>query len=242
MNLLVSPEFRTGSPTICYPISFGLTVIKRVCRSTMQADTYSLQAGVESADVIRAAVAHARDQLDLKGWENSAASQIPAVWITDCKSSESALNRPTIANTTDKRLGIGIASLRQSLWRERYSGEDGDPAGSDETPDSDVATGLVRWIDTDCMIADPLTKQMDPEQLIEAPDQGFGDITQPMSSIQKKENQTTPKKKNKGSGPRSRGRRKRPRTPSAFRSEHRTIGKGAGTGTFLYRSITLDRS
>ena len=54
--------------------------------------------------------------LDRSDWETSAASVIPSVWFTDCRSAHDALNRP-IQKGVDKRLGIELAALRQSLWR-----------------------------------------------------------------------------------------------------------------------------
>lgn len=38
-------------------ISFSSTIVRRVCRSTMQAEAYSVQAGVEEGDRVRAAAA-----------------------------------------------------------------------------------------------------------------------------------------------------------------------------------------
>ena len=54
----------------------------------------------------------------------------------------------------------------------------------DELPEE--ATDLVRWIDTDVMIADPLTKAMEPVKLIEMLDTNVWDITQPIEAVQKK--------------------------------------------------------
>ncbi len=48
--------------------------MKRVCRSTVQAETYSLQAGVEEGDRLRAAIADLKGVLDIKKWDASSAS------------------------------------------------------------------------------------------------------------------------------------------------------------------------
>ena len=44
----------------------------------------------------------------------------------------------------------------------------GDPFYDDYKPADDQLTDIVRWIDTDVMIADPLTKVMEPTKLVEA--------------------------------------------------------------------------
>ena len=39
---------------------------------------------------------------------------------------------------------------------------------SDTPPNSSDATDVCRWVDTDCMLADALTKLMSPEKLVTA--------------------------------------------------------------------------
>ena len=74
--------------------------------------------------------------------------------MTDCKSLELTLSNPKCNKHSDKRLSIEIASLRQELWRK--AGEKaGDPSYDDYKPADDQLTDIVRWIDTDVMIADP---------------------------------------------------------------------------------------
>ena len=97
------------------------STLKRVCRSTLTAETYQMELGVEAADQLRAAIADMFEPLSRKQWEMEATSAIQLVWVTDCDSSRSALVRPTMGKPTDKRLGITIASLRQAIWRR--SGE-----------------------------------------------------------------------------------------------------------------------
>ena len=62
----------------------------------------------------------------------------------------------------------------------------GDPRLSDNRPSDEEATDKVRWIDTDVMIADPLTKIMSAEKLNEAMDSNTWDFEQPIESIMKK--------------------------------------------------------
>ena len=91
--------------------------LKRVCRSTLTAETYQMELGVEAADQLRVAIADMFEPLSRKQWEIEATSAIQLVWMTDCDSSRSALVRPTMGEPTDKRLGITIASLRKAIWR-----------------------------------------------------------------------------------------------------------------------------
>ena len=91
--------------------------------------------------------------------------------------------RPAQAKMADKRLSIEIAAMRQSLWREPGQ-ETGNPAYEDKMPE--IRTDYVRWVDTDVMIADPLTKAMDPSKMQTALDSNFWDLSQPIESVIKK--------------------------------------------------------
>ena len=66
-----------------------------------------------------------------------------------------------MSKITDRRLGIEVAALRQSLWRK--PGEELGACLEDERPSRDEAADVVQWIDTDIMIVDPLTKAMSSE-------------------------------------------------------------------------------
>ena len=134
-----------------------------------------------------------RGQLDSRNWEATAAANLQQIWFTDCKSVHDALVNPVMAKMADKRLSIEFASMRQSLWRER--GEKvGDPTVQDEMPKH--PTDKVRWIDTDVMLADPLTKQMEAIKLIEALDSNMWNIRQPIESIVKKRAKQLSRRKN----------------------------------------------
>ena len=90
---------------------------------------------------------------------------------------------PKCQKHSDKRLSIEIASLRQSLWR-RKGDEKGDPHHEDNIPID--PTDKIRWIDTDVMIADPLTKLMASSKLSEAIETNWLDTSQPIDSVIKK--------------------------------------------------------
>ena len=157
-------------------------MLKRVCRSTLTAETYQMELGVEAADQLRAAIADMFEPWSRKQWEIEATSAIQLVWVTDCDSSRSALVRPTMGKPTDKRLGITIAYLRQAIWRRREEAI-GAPMVTDTLPSSSDATDVCRWVDTDCMLADALTKQMSPEKLVAA---NTWSLEQPIESILRK--------------------------------------------------------
>ena len=57
---------------------------------------------------------------------------------------------------------------------------------TDTLPSSNDATDVCRWVDTDCMSADALTKQMSPEKLVAAIDTNTWSLEQPIESIVRK--------------------------------------------------------
>ena len=86
---------------------------------------------------------------------------------------------------TDRRLAIEVAALRQSLWR--WPGKPlGDDSVEDERPPEDQAADVVRWIDTDIMLVDPMTKAMSSEKLYAALDTNHWSMEQPIESLMKK--------------------------------------------------------
>ena len=160
-------------------VSFSSNIIRRVCRSTVQAETYNLQNCVEYGDLVRAAVCDARGSLERSRWEASAAGQIHLKWFTDCRSTFDALQRPVQAKMQDKRLGIEVASMRQSLWR-RPGGDRTDPRTMEQRPTK--TTDTVLWIDTAVMPADPLTKSMKSDFLRDIIEKNFWDFRQPAAA------------------------------------------------------------
>ena len=47
-------------------------------------------------------------------------------------------------------------------------------------------TDVALWVDTDVMLADPLTKRMDAKKLWEALESNFWDMKQPIESLRRK--------------------------------------------------------
>ena len=165
-----------GDKTRVHCVSFSSTIQKRVVSSTMKAESYQLTEVVEAADLIRAAIADAHGQLDHRNWEGSAASWCKSQWLTDCKSCADSLHKP-VAKGIDKRLGIELASLRQFLWRRRYS-DLPDRRLLEELPCDEDRTDKCRWIDTTVMSCDCLTKSMPEDYLVKILDTNLWDVSQ----------------------------------------------------------------
>ena len=100
-------------------ISFASKKVRRVGRSTLQAEDYTLQTGVEQGDRLRAAVADLFGKLDRKKWEASSAAFMRQIWFTDCRPLSDTLRNPKMTKHADRRLSIEIASMHESLWRAK---------------------------------------------------------------------------------------------------------------------------
>ena len=109
-----------------------------------------------------------------KDWEADAAAFMKHVWVSDCESVVSSLNRSVLGKIQDKRLGIEFAAMRQSLWRVPGTAK-GDPRMDDERRAD--TTDVCLWVDTDVMLADPLTKKMEVTKLWVALDSNLWDMT-----------------------------------------------------------------
>ena len=120
-NGLAGPGFVEGNSDSVHPICLSSKVVKRVCKSTLQAETLACLWGVESGVRIRAAIADARGLFGSRpklpyDWEELSAMSMRHVWMTDCRSLEEHLNAPTIGKAEDKRSCIDLHSLRQDIW------------------------------------------------------------------------------------------------------------------------------
>ena len=99
-------------------VSFSSTTIKRVCRATLQAETYALQNAQEAGDRVRALLA------ELYGygttdptWHEASRRAIPHVMLSDCRSLVANLNTEVPSRVQDKRLQIELDAIRQSIFR-----------------------------------------------------------------------------------------------------------------------------
>ena len=181
--MLATPSALDGKEMWFHPVSFSSNILRRVCRATYQAETYQLQLGVESGDLIRAAIIGMKETLG-KDWVTTSAAHMQMIWYTDCNSTVTSLQRPVMGKITDKRLGIELTAMRQSIWRRK--GERVGETDMDTMPTKDDATDIVYWVDTDVMLADALTKMMGPEKLVEALEVNYWDVKQPIASLAKK--------------------------------------------------------
>ena len=133
-------------------------MIKRVCRSTFNAETQAMVDGVAFGSRLRTIIADLRGLIEEGGkWLEQSRFGMPHLWLTDCESLHSYLANPVAASAEDKRLEIDLEDLRQSLWEDA----DGNPKDDMTIEQSDK----VRWIDTSVMLADPLTKLMKADRL-----------------------------------------------------------------------------
>ena len=65
-----------------YPLVFNSTTIKTVCRATLQAKTYSLQAGLEAGDRIRALVCEMKGGItEANRWDEQSRALVPPLCV-----------------------------------------------------------------------------------------------------------------------------------------------------------------
>ena len=110
--ILASKEHMAGTHVFFHVIGYTSSMLRRICRFTIQAETYNIQYAVESGDIIRAGIADMHGKLDHRNWEALAAAFMHAVWFADCESAIAAFMRPVQGNMSDNRLVIEVASLR----------------------------------------------------------------------------------------------------------------------------------
>ena len=103
-------ELRSSSSIRC------ISMPSRVCRSTLQEETYALSDGVEESMRFRAALADAHGVFLRTDWEYHTAGFMRNVWMIDCNSLNDHLRNPTFTKCSEKRLSIDLAALRQVVW------------------------------------------------------------------------------------------------------------------------------
>ena len=176
LNALGPANTVNAEQIVVHPISWGSTVIKRVCRATLMAETFAMINGTERGTRLRAAVVDCKGQLDMKNWEASAAEGMAHVWITDCDSLYEHLVSTKHKQVENKRLAIDLLALRQQIW-ERDDNEE-------RTGEVDHSKGdYPRWVDTSAMTVDPLTKVMGAEKLEESMMTGIIDFRATAESL-----------------------------------------------------------
>ena len=116
---------------------------KRVCRSTLAAETQAADAGLDAALYLRQMIA----EIVFSDYRAARDRQLPPTWLpsvlmTDCRSLYDALTKDGAPSLpTEKRLAIDLAALADTA----------DDHGWD-------VKQLYRWIPTNLQLADFLTK------------------------------------------------------------------------------------
>ncbi|CAE7555851.1 GIP [Symbiodinium sp. CCMP2592] len=87
-----------------------------------------------------------------------------------------------------KRCEATSAKFVKEIWMTdcKAGANAGDPFYDDYTPGDDQLTDIVRWIDTDVMIADPFTKVMELTTLVAALRTNMLDVEQPFEGVVEK--------------------------------------------------------
>ena len=161
-------------------------MIKRVCRSTMMAETFAMIKGTEAGARIRAAIVDMKGKLNMADWEGSSADVMGHVWMTDCDSLYEHLISTKHNSVDNKRLNVDLMALRQLVWER----------GNERQEFVDHSRGdFPRWIDTSTMIADPLTKAMSCERLSKTLSTGILDLKPTEESLYIKEKNKAVRKK-----------------------------------------------
>ena len=144
------------APAKVHLLKWSSTTLKRVCRSTLQAGTWSSIQGSESPQHLRAAMYGSIEGRD-ESWMIQASDYKEIDWLTDCRSLVGYMSSTTMSSVSDKRLAIDFTTLRQEIWRP-CGVLVGDPASQPGTPLN--AKDKMYWVSTRDMVCDALTKSM----------------------------------------------------------------------------------
>ena len=138
------------------------TAIKRICRATLQAETYALQSAQEAGDRVRALLA------ELYGygttgpdWHDASTKAIPHVMLSDCRGLVANLNTEVPSRAQDERLQIDLDAICQPIF-------DGDGRRTAEVYQK--RRRRCRLGSYSDMIADCLTKSMKPTYMLKVLD------------------------------------------------------------------------
>lgn len=107
----------------------------------------------------RGIVAELKGQIaDLRTWREDSRKVIPHLAKTYCRSLTDHLNQEVTAKVADKRLGIELQAIHDTMWEDCERTWITFPHGGDK----------VRWTAAGRMSSDALTKSMKPSLLLEA--------------------------------------------------------------------------
>ena len=155
MIFLVDEKVLRGEEGAVSLIDWRSHTCPRVCRSTFAAETMSCAEALEAAKALRG---HVREILhpavDLRGIE---ANMLPMLAVTDCKSVFDTMHRDGAPKApAEKRLILDLAAVRQMLAEDTL-----------EHSALKARTSPLRWVPTEHMLADSLTKIMDGKYLMQ---------------------------------------------------------------------------
>ncbi|CAK0867859.1 unnamed protein product, partial [Prorocentrum cordatum] len=127
---LMAPPDENGNAKTCV-MEWKSQIEKRVCPSTLAAETHALAKGTVMVDWLRAVLLESRDpEIHVAEWA-SRATEIHAQWMCDARNAVDHPNKDGGA-PQDKRAGIELAALKQLLAR---------------------GGGELRWVDTSVTLA-----------------------------------------------------------------------------------------
>ena len=135
--LAANPGILEGAEVRADVLAFHSTQTKRVCRSTLAAEASHLAEAVEAGDWIIVLLEEALSgKVDLKNWAD-VIEERPRAYVTDAKSVFDYLQRDATSTSSDKRMAIEGALLRETVRKRNAH---------------------IRWIDGQQNIANVLTK------------------------------------------------------------------------------------
>ena len=135
--LVADKRILDGDSVRCNVICFHSGQTKRVCRSTLAAEASHLAEAVEAGDWITVLIEEAlTGEVDLKNW-SELIERRERVYVTDARSVYDYLQKDATSTSTDKRMAIEGALLRETCRKPRSH---------------------VKWIDGLQNIANVLTK------------------------------------------------------------------------------------
>ena len=123
MFLLGTPTLWTGDTGHLHLISYASKIVKRVCSSTIQAETYSLQSGVQKVIGFEPLWPTPTESWSAK---TTSAAFLRQIWFTDCRSIKETLLNPkahfTCWHKTQYRNCIAETKpMEKQRWLDRRS-------------------------------------------------------------------------------------------------------------------------
>ena len=135
--MIANPGILKGEEARANVLAYHSTLTKRVCRSTLAAEASHLAEAVEAGDWIIVLMEEAlTGYVDLKNWDKII-EQRERAYATDARSVYDYLQRDAMSTSSDKRMVIEGALLRETVRRDG---------------------AYVKWIDGQQNIANVLTK------------------------------------------------------------------------------------